>query len=820
MSAFWSFFSASPMMLLIVTGLAVAVSIVLIFMIVQTISSNKNAEQKSAAMTMDSMGSASPTLYEPSGAGGIEDVLPIFEAAPTAFGEVEIGQLIGEPRVLSAAENVYGGATSVVMNVPMGQTELFEKEQPSVSDLASQIDQSVAYEPIISPAFDEVRYFDDRQVYAGGTPQPLGEVEYSQFNQQIYAPIPSLPKQLEEVFVDPAWQSQQQVYPKAPPMPMQNARQVDQPILNEMMAQYVPLQQLQQQSQLQQTQQQMPQYFNAPVQIGVEELIEQGQLAQSQYIIMPEPSMQPMYIQLPQPQPQLQPQPQPQLQQPMQQQPIIFQPIIMPQPVPPQQPAQFNPANNNMSQQPFSPYPPYPQHPPYPHYAPYLNYPPQSLSPQAAPITLPPPAAPHNLASNLSESNIRPIAVQEKAAQTVPKPHTVPFEYRTSPQPMQTASYDQPMHQSREYGKTKDNQELKAPPLLKQNETNRPNYFSENFYKEMPKSIVESYFVGLKAPKNTDNVNSITNTAVNAAQAITHTPMSHPTYDNATKHSENSLLASLYAALGDEHQLQRLLASVQDGGTDGNYLSQPLFDGAYPKIEENPIRQHIIWQQERQIEQMASINHNYSNAINTTPNTAASTSIINDSWLKAPIMDETRQQEPVYDADDRYAMGFSLSRMEIADETRRANIPGVEVIERYDKPAAPTSLKINGKTYAMLHGTDMGISMTVKIPDAYAHELCKRHGRVMTAKFPKGLNWYHVSIDESFENKEAVYRILNNAMQYIANMPISAAPKVTKVNTIKAKSDSVGGNSGGAFKGRVGGNGVLPRSNYPRPGKK
>jgi hypothetical protein len=162
------------------------------------------------------------------------------------------------------------------------------------------------------------------------------------------------------------------------------------------------------------------------------------------------------------------------------------------------------------------------------------------------------------------------------------------------------------------------------------------------------------------------------------------------------------------------------------------------------------------------------------------------------------------QEEEEY----RYRPLFPLTRMEIEDDfnrvrennggqasgievcTRREKVPkkdkeGNIILDERGRPvmkipshSSPTSLKYFGNTFAMLHVTDRGISMTVKIPENHKPEFKRRH-KAYQPNFPKGPYWYYVPVGDSFKSKEEVYDILNNALSFMADLKgLKQPPKI------------------------------------------
>jgi len=124
-----------------------------------------------------------------------------------------------------------------------------------------------------------------------------------------------------------------------------------------------------------------------------------------------------------------------------------------------------------------------------------------------------------------------------------------------------------------------------------------------------------------------------------------------------------------------------------------------------------------------------------------------------------------------------YSANFFVTRKEIAEDTRNIGDPDITVVERPKQPQLPASLKYRGKTYAMLHGTDDGLLMIVKIPDEYAELLGRTHPNICRANFPHGANWYYIPIDGAFWNKDSVYSVLTSARRFVAAKNGFAAAK-------------------------------------------
>jgi len=121
---------------------------------------------------------------------------------------------------------------------------------------------------------------------------------------------------------------------------------------------------------------------------------------------------------------------------------------------------------------------------------------------------------------------------------------------------------------------------------------------------------------------------------------------------------------------------------------------------------------------------------------------------------------------------------FNMTRKRILYWAKRNISKCGEIIERLQRHM-PTSLKLCGKTYALIYekiysesgsaAPKLYVSMTVRISTPYAQWLALRHPGVRRAAFPKNRNWYVVPIDASFRNAQMVYRILMHARKFVCN---------------------------------------------------
>jgi len=138
---------------------------------------------------------------------------------------------------------------------------------------------------------------------------------------------------------------------------------------------------------------------------------------------------------------------------------------------------------------------------------------------------------------------------------------------------------------------------------------------------------------------------------------------------------------------------------------------------------------------------------------------------------------------------------FKITREEIAEDTRQKKEAGVSVVERPKRPYLPSSLKYQERTYAMLRaprGEEKAeVIMIVRISDDCAGQLAEVHPEIRRAKFPKGHNWYYIPVDGAFGNKEAVYKILDNAKEFVINDIKEKAELEKKLAEEKAAAEKV-----------------------------
>ncbi|MDR0426107.1 MAG: AAA family ATPase [Clostridiales bacterium] len=114
---------------------------------------------------------------------------------------------------------------------------------------------------------------------------------------------------------------------------------------------------------------------------------------------------------------------------------------------------------------------------------------------------------------------------------------------------------------------------------------------------------------------------------------------------------------------------------------------------------------------------------------------------------------------------------FRISRSEIAKRMRALaaaqDNADINVIERPKQPQLPMSLRYREKTFGMLYSIETGVLMVLRMSRAYAEELSARHPELCRAQFPAGPNWYSLPVDGAFEDKAAVYRVLDHSLDFV-----------------------------------------------------
>ncbi|MCL2822113.1 MAG: hypothetical protein FWD86_02815 [Firmicutes bacterium] len=153
----------------------------------------------------------------------------------------------------------------------------------------------------------------------------------------------------------------------------------------------------------------------------------------------------------------------------------------------------------------------------------------------------------------------------------------------------------------------------------------------------------------------------------------------------------------------------------------------------------------------------------------------------------------------------QYTSDFRIGRKEICQDYQALNLPNFEVVTRFKTPQLPASIKFFDETIVMLYATDDGVLMIVQIDSEFADELSKFHPEVRRAKFPKGAFWYAVPLDGAFEDKEAVYKIIDRAKEFYHIKKIIPKPLSIRYLTPDSKDKRVKKKNGGGGNGNGGG---------------
>ena len=108
---------------------------------------------------------------------------------------------------------------------------------------------------------------------------------------------------------------------------------------------------------------------------------------------------------------------------------------------------------------------------------------------------------------------------------------------------------------------------------------------------------------------------------------------------------------------------------------------------------------------------------------------------------------------------------FTITRKQIIDFAQSQDPDHISA-RVPEGPQHLYTIRWKAATLAMLHGTDKGVLMIVRISDKDKEALAKVHN-VQVAKFPRGENWFTVPIDCSFTSKEQVFAIVLKAIEFV-----------------------------------------------------
>jgi len=110
-----------------------------------------------------------------------------------------------------------------------------------------------------------------------------------------------------------------------------------------------------------------------------------------------------------------------------------------------------------------------------------------------------------------------------------------------------------------------------------------------------------------------------------------------------------------------------------------------------------------------------------------------------------------------------------LTRHDIVDEARKSGGFDVSVVEHPEQLHQPVLLKWHGKTYSMLYGTDLGVVIIVKLASDYAETLRTAYPDICRAHFPTESHWYYLPVNDSFPDRESVFKILHSSRDFVAS---------------------------------------------------
>jgi len=79
----------------------------------------------------------------------------------------------------------------------------------------------------------------------------------------------------------------------------------------------------------------------------------------------------------------------------------------------------------------------------------------------------------------------------------------------------------------------------------------------------------------------------------------------------------------------------------------------------------------------------------------------------------------------------------------------------------------PDSLRCGDRCFALVHEKNGVIEIKVRLNNCIAASLLCKHSSIDHSKFPKGKDWYSFKANETFQNKEEVFAILNESYSYV-----------------------------------------------------
>ncbi|GHV03022.1 hypothetical protein FACS1894211_15390 [Clostridia bacterium] len=91
---------------------------------------------------------------------------------------------------------------------------------------------------------------------------------------------------------------------------------------------------------------------------------------------------------------------------------------------------------------------------------------------------------------------------------------------------------------------------------------------------------------------------------------------------------------------------------------------------------------------------------------------------------------------------------------------------GMTAIERPEKPYLPASLRVGGKTFALVYEREGKVSFLVRLDFKHAERLKPRHPLIRQARFPRGGKWYIMPVSGDFTDAQMLYRVLLRAQRF------------------------------------------------------
>jgi len=112
-----------------------------------------------------------------------------------------------------------------------------------------------------------------------------------------------------------------------------------------------------------------------------------------------------------------------------------------------------------------------------------------------------------------------------------------------------------------------------------------------------------------------------------------------------------------------------------------------------------------------------------------------------------------------------------ITTPEMVAQAKELGIKKLTVKVHPELSHVPVSLKI-GKTYALLPGEGAVPILKLHINEEHAEKLAATHPGICRTGFPNGANWYKLPLDSGFKSKEAVFRTLDEAREYVKSQSV------------------------------------------------